>query len=169
MAYLHGEGVAHGDLRGVNILVDEEENAQIGDFGLATFVHGHSHNYESLRTGNFQWQAPEIMLAEGGESTRITPASDVYSFSHVCIELYLGQSSPYPDKVDATNGVGLMKFAGEITKAKNPKRPLRPDLMPDDLWELLQKCWHPDPTARPSSNRVVSSVASLNQRAPSWK
>ncbi|EKM49305.1 uncharacterized protein PHACADRAFT_131825 [Phanerochaete carnosa HHB-10118-sp] len=169
MAYLHAEGVVHGDLRGVNILVDGEENAQIGDFGLATFIHGHSRNYESLRTGNFQWQAPEIMLAEGSDSTRITPASDVYSFSHVCIELYSGQPSPYPDRANATNGVGLMRFAEEITRAKNPKRPLHPKHIPDELWGLLQKCWHADPSGRPSSKRVVSSVASLSQRTPSRK
>ncbi|KIP07947.1 hypothetical protein PHLGIDRAFT_40784, partial [Phlebiopsis gigantea 11061_1 CR5-6] len=88
MAYLHSEGLAHGDLRGANILVDDDGNARLTDFGLAVFVHGHSKNYASMRTGSLQWEAPEMINASGeAMTTRPTFATDVYSFSHVCIEV----------------------------------------------------------------------------------
>ncbi|EKM49868.1 uncharacterized protein PHACADRAFT_106421, partial [Phanerochaete carnosa HHB-10118-sp] len=88
MEYLHQEGIAHGDLRGVNVLVDDDETARITDFGLAVYVNGHSQNYASMRTGNPQWLAPEILSPAGGKMTaRPTPAADVYSFSHMCIEV----------------------------------------------------------------------------------
>ncbi|KAJ7872178.1 kinase-like domain-containing protein [Mycena olivaceomarginata] len=35
MAYLHSQNIAHGDLRGGNVLIDSGEHAQLADFGLA--------------------------------------------------------------------------------------------------------------------------------------
>jgi serine/threonine-protein kinase TNNI3K len=71
----------------VNVLVDANESAQIADFGLAVFTNGHSQNYVSVRTGNYLWMAPELMRRVSGVSVRATCASDVYSFSHVCLEV----------------------------------------------------------------------------------
>ncbi|KAJ7248246.1 kinase-like domain-containing protein, partial [Mycena haematopus] len=38
LRYLHSQSVVHGDLRGDNILVDEEGHARLADFGLASWV-----------------------------------------------------------------------------------------------------------------------------------
>ena len=70
-----------------NILVDDKYKAVIADFGLSLFVHGHSRNYASHRTGNSGWTAPELLEVEDELSRRPTPASDVYAFSIVCVEV----------------------------------------------------------------------------------
>ena len=81
----------------VNILVDDDEVARITDFGLAVYINGHSANYMSMRAGNIQWQAPELLRPpNGGTTARPTVAADVYSFSHVCIEVrYLYTSDAF--------------------------------------------------------------------------
>ncbi|KIP02949.1 hypothetical protein PHLGIDRAFT_270672 [Phlebiopsis gigantea 11061_1 CR5-6] len=89
--YLHDEYIAHGDLRGVNILIDGNARAVITDFGLAVYVNAYSSEFSSMRDGNYKWIAPEGLGADGATraSVRPTPHMDVWSFAHVCAEVSL--------------------------------------------------------------------------------
>ncbi|KAJ7717957.1 kinase-like domain-containing protein [Mycena metata] len=40
LQYLHSENIVHGDLRGANILFDDQGHARLADFGLAAFTDG---------------------------------------------------------------------------------------------------------------------------------
>lgn len=40
LKYLHAQGVIHRDLKGANILVNENNNAKIADFGTAKLIQG---------------------------------------------------------------------------------------------------------------------------------
>ena len=72
----------------MNILIDASFNAQISDFGLTIYANGKSQNYFSTRTSNALWLAPELLRTETpGASTRLTKATDVYSFGLLCIEV----------------------------------------------------------------------------------
>ena len=57
ISYLHGQGVVHRDLKLENILVDENLNLIITDFGFAT-----SQNISKLKSykGTYTYMAPEI-------------------------------------------------------------------------------------------------------------
>lgn len=54
---MHGKGVVHRDLKLENILVDEDMNLKVADFGFATFRK--VHNLKSYR-GTMTYMAPEI-------------------------------------------------------------------------------------------------------------
>lgn len=140
----------------MNVLVDDNEVARIADFGLAVYIHGHSKNYASLHSGNVQWFAPELLRPPGRLTARPTTAADVYSFSHVCIEvrpfypctsprraltspqLYTS-GSPYPD-LSEDNEIALGSFIDQVTDPVHPMRPSRPVDMLDELWALVQRC-----------------------------
>lgn len=49
LAYLHEERIVHGDLRGANILIDDDDKVRLADFGLAVFADGNSNDYASTR------------------------------------------------------------------------------------------------------------------------
>lgn len=107
LAYLHNEGIVHGDLRGVrfqstmklslqtkgifqpNILVDIDRTVKLADFGLAVFAEGASRNYGSTRGGNARWLAPELIYPEhfGLTSDRPTRTGDVFALGCVCVEV----------------------------------------------------------------------------------
>merc|ERR1712022_47732 len=55
--YMHGKGVVHRDLKLENILVDDNMNLKVADFGFATFRK--IHNLKSYR-GTMTYMAPEI-------------------------------------------------------------------------------------------------------------
>lgn len=57
LSYMHGKGVVHRDLKLENILVDDNMNLKVADFGFATFRK--VHNLKSYR-GTMTYMAPEI-------------------------------------------------------------------------------------------------------------
>lgn len=74
LAYLHKEGVVHGDVKGANMLVSRDVKILLCDFGLAKIV-GSATSTARSGMGTFLWQAPELL--EGGPKTF---ESDVYAF-----------------------------------------------------------------------------------------
>ncbi|KNZ76888.1 Interleukin-1 receptor-associated kinase 4 [Termitomyces sp. J132] len=89
MEHLHENGVVHGDLKSLNILVAEPEQALLTDFGFFYVTDDNglqgptlssSHALGSTRA----YEAPERL--EDPESRRTTK-SDVFAFGMVCYEV----------------------------------------------------------------------------------
>ncbi|KAL0563578.1 hypothetical protein V5O48_018487 [Marasmius crinis-equi] len=79
LAYLHSRGIIHCDIRGVNILIDSENNACITDFDQSriTSITPTGHCEVEVR-----WLAPELLAGSGDASL----SSDVYAYAYVCYE-----------------------------------------------------------------------------------
>ncbi|EDR08211.1 uncharacterized protein LACBIDRAFT_297628 [Laccaria bicolor S238N-H82] len=88
--FLHQNQVIHGDLKGLNVLVNRSGRGCLADFGLANLVDENIPSWTSTETtghqngGTLRWQAPEL-ISEG--LAKATPASDIYSFACVCYEV----------------------------------------------------------------------------------
>ena len=85
LAYAHGRGVVHRDVKPGNILVDRNGNAFLGDFGMATAPEDHP--AQAVRGGTPGFMAPE--QARGEE---VGPAADQYSFARTLVEILVGGS-----------------------------------------------------------------------------
>ncbi|KAF7373453.1 Kinase-like protein [Mycena sanguinolenta] len=152
--YLHSCNIVHGDLRGANILVNEDWSACLADFGLSNFADATS-SMTTNRAGSLYWMAPELIDPDRfGLQFARTPATDVYAFGCVCLELYTGR----PPFADLREPTALLK----IMNNERPQRPVGPPVVSDTLWSHISAWWADDPRVRPGTQLVVQIMKSLH-------
>ncbi|EMD33685.1 hypothetical protein CERSUDRAFT_141984 [Gelatoporia subvermispora B] len=82
MRHLHDERVVHGDLKGVNVLVDDSGHARISDFGLSSVINSATNKSQSKpAVGTLRFIAPEAI-----KTGNLTYATNVYAFARLIYE-----------------------------------------------------------------------------------
>jgi serine/threonine protein kinase len=149
MRRLHEIGVAHRDLKSLNVLLDARHYPQICDFGLSRYALDDPGTYLTARVGTVNWMAPECF--QGG---RYGVKVDVYSYAMVLWELLTGHS-PFggksPQQVE-----DLILMQG--------RRPPVPADTPRGLQELIGACWDRNPQRRPSFDQILADFKSHKAR-----
>ncbi|KAJ7926699.1 hypothetical protein B0H13DRAFT_1972234 [Mycena leptocephala] len=153
LEYLHSGNIVHGDLRGANILIDQDQSARIADFGLSVSLDKWSADESSILGGSMRWMAPELLDPTPAERRfERTRASDIYAFGCVCLELYTGRP-PFPELSDVN---AMLK----VIHGERPGRPTGTATMSDALWWVVQQCWAQDSADRPDTRMVVAYMRS---------
>jgi WD40 repeat protein/serine/threonine protein kinase len=88
LAQAHRHGVVHRDLKPANVLLDEDQNAYLSDFGLAISLKGDNETADQI-AGTPHYMAPEQITGE-----EVSPQTDIYAFGIMLYELLTG-SRPY--------------------------------------------------------------------------
>jgi serine/threonine protein kinase len=155
--YLHAKcnpPVIHGDLRGSNVLVGEDGQAVLSDFGLSFIIQ--SSDFTSVKTaGTCRWTAPEIMnppeeTPPDAPSVPYSLPGDIYAFAMTTLEIYTGYAPFHEKKNDSA--VIFMVIDG--------KRPALPKEIEEcHLKQLVEKCWRQEPSERPVSTEVVRHLS----------
>ncbi|KAG6910902.1 hypothetical protein DXG01_006585 [Tephrocybe rancida] len=159
LEYLHGENIIHGNVKCANILVTQEHEACICDFGMSKVIEDVTEKSASATltaSGSARWLAPELI--EGIVSSP-TLAADTYSYAMAMLELVTGKHPFSNRRRDASviHDIVVLK--------KIPIRPTESDVLPwlsDNLWALMTECWKVPAGLRPSMQQVSARIAEID-------
>ena len=144
LKYVHSKGMLHLDIKPGNIMIDEEDNPILIDFGTSKQYDEESGENTSTLLGKTPGYAPLEQYKQGGVST-FSPATDIYALGATLYKLVTGTTPPEADDVNE-NGLsfpanvhisGSMKKA--IVYAMQPKRKDRPQSIEEFLKSLEVK------------------------------
>ncbi|KAF8346422.1 kinase-like domain-containing protein [Amanita rubescens] len=152
LEYLHSQEqpIVHGDLRGVNIFVDDDRHAVLSDYELRHVI-DRSNFTTTKPAGPVRWMAPELSLGDDeDDGPHFTTATDIFAFAMTVIEIFTGD-------VPFTSRRSDMAVARMISEGR---RPDVPEEINNHQWfsELLQRCWNEDPAVRPTASQVVDAL-----------
>ncbi len=122
LAVAHRSGVIHQDLTPANILLDEERNAFLADFGIAKDLRDLTRSQQDEEQPLFG--SPAYMAPEQITGAYISPQSDIYSLGIVLFQLLTGQL-PF----DAPDHTTLIRQ--QVQAPLPPLQSVRSDLAPE--------------------------------------
>ncbi|XP_042514886.1 serine/threonine-protein kinase-like protein CR4 isoform X2 [Macadamia integrifolia] len=158
--YLHGYAcppVIHRDIKSSNILIDEEHNARVADFGLSLLGPTDSSSpLAELPAGTLGYLDPEYYRLH-----YLTTKSDVYSFGVLLLEILSGRKA-----IDMQFEEGnIVEWAVPLIKAGDMSALLDPVLKPPADLEALKrianvacKCVRMRGKERPSMDKVTTAL-----------
>ncbi|GJN24255.1 hypothetical protein PR202_gb11986 [Eleusine coracana subsp. coracana] len=112
LAYLHKEcepNIIHRDVKSSNILLNENFDACLADFGLARLIQPYDTHVTTDLVGTLGYIPPEY-----SQSVIATPKGDVFSFGVVLLELLTGKRPVGCVKDEGIKGLGLLGSSYEI-------------------------------------------------------
>jgi len=150
----HRLGVVHRDLKPQNIMVDEEGNARIMDFGIARSLESKGITGTGVMIGTPEYMSPEQV--EGKETDQ---QSDIYSLGIILYEMLTGR---VPFEGDTPFTIG-MKHKGEVPK---DPRELNAQI-PEDLSRVILICLEKEKANRyQSADDVRSELTRIEKGMP---
>jgi serine/threonine protein kinase/tetratricopeptide (TPR) repeat protein len=151
----HNLGIVHRDLKPNNIMIDDNGNARIMDFGIARPVKGKHLTGSGVMIGT-----PEYMSPEQVEAKETDQRSDIYSLGIILYEMTTGR---LPFEADSPFAIGV-KHKSEI-----PADPIELNAhIPRELSQIILKCLEKDKKDRYQNIRELrSELQRIEQEVPS--
>ena len=143
LAYVHGQGLVHRDVKPGNVLMGEDGRVRLTDFGIARLVDSARVTSTGMMVGTASYLAPEQVAGEA-----VGPPADVYALGLVLLECLTGRR----------------EYAGstvEVALARLNRQPDVPDELPAGWPALLRAMTDREPDRRPTPDVVAEQLAEV--------
>jgi serine/threonine protein kinase len=155
LRYIHEEispsaMVIHRDLKPENLGLADDGSLKLFDFGLCRCVRKRNFVEEAYQmtgnTGSLRYMAPEVVLSQPYNET-----IDAFSFA---INIWSIACNKVPFR-------GFDRTMHRNRVVVNGERPKLERSWPQDFCNLLMRCWHQQPTQRPSFAAISDSLKQM--------
>nr|XP_018675199.1 PREDICTED: somatic embryogenesis receptor kinase 2 isoform X2 [Musa acuminata subsp. malaccensis] len=176
LSYLHDHcdpKIIHRDVKAANILLDEDFEAVVGDFGLAKLMDYKDTHVTTAVRGTIGHIAPEYLST--GKSSEKT---DVFGFGIMLLELITGQRAFDLARLANDDDVMLLDWVKGLLKEKKLEMLVDPELQSDyveaeveSLIQVALLCTQGSPMDRPKMSEVVRMLEGdgLAERWEEWQ
>jgi serine/threonine protein kinase/Flp pilus assembly protein TadD len=154
LAEAHRLGVVHRDLKPQNIMVDEDGNARIMDFGIARSLKAKGLTGSGVMIGT-----PEYMSPEQAEVKEVDLRSDIYSLGVILYEMVAGQV-PFEGETPLSIA---MKHKNQV-----PRDPKEINAhIPEELSRVILRCMEKDREKRYQNvENILSDLINIEEGIP---
>ena len=149
LQFIHQQGLVHLDLKPGNVLVTEEDQCKLADFGCCRVLDDKPASRSNL-TGTYAYRAPELL--KGQEPTA---KADIFSFG-ICLWQMLTRKQPYGNENQHVVIFGVVAYQqrpelSEAISIGNDKQYVN----------LITQCWKPEARFRPAASDIISKLKEI--------
>ncbi len=154
LSFAHGKGLIHRDVKPSNIMIDQNGETVLTDFGLVRAFSSSGMTSTNTMMGTPNYMAPELWLGK-----EVTPAVDQYALGCVVVEMLTGK------KLFEGDSAPVVMTRHMLEGAKLPHT--WPQGVPSGITRVLSKALAKEPTDRYLGiNALIDAFAELCQEKP---
>ena len=151
MKYLVSRNFIHRDLAARNCLVGDQNVIKLADFGMSRNLYeSHYYTIQGKAVLPVRWMATECFYGKFSAKT------DVWAFGVTMWEIFmLAKERPYSEMED-------LEVVDDATEKEERTLLQQPEHCPDDVFEVMMKCWASDPKDRATFEELHAALSHLS-------